>query len=211
MTASGCSQHRRAAAPAPRLDHAAQRLQYLRVPGRWLQAGRIQRNGVLPACRYVAKNNGYVHMSWWNNLLAPCIRRPLHKKTIRIERLFDTRAARHPDGTRKPVHRSTSSSPCLVRPSSTSQGQPGRRLPVSKRRRPGDQGHQVSQPQRHHRRCGPQHGWRLCRASRRRQDGADRSARANRGGNSRDKPEGMTGTHTANRSRWRRCVRLEGL
>lgn len=37
---------------------------------------------------FVAKNNGYVHVSWWNNLLSPYMAGPLHPRTIVIERLF---------------------------------------------------------------------------------------------------------------------------
>jgi hypothetical protein len=37
---------------------------------------------------FAAKNNGYVHVAWWNNLLAPYMERPLHGVDIWIERTF---------------------------------------------------------------------------------------------------------------------------
>jgi pimeloyl-ACP methyl ester carboxylesterase len=35
---------------------------------------------------FVAQNNGYVHVGWWNNLTAPYMERPLHAETITIQK-----------------------------------------------------------------------------------------------------------------------------
>ena len=35
---------------------------------------------------FVARNNGYVHVGWWNNLTAPYMERPLHAETITIQK-----------------------------------------------------------------------------------------------------------------------------
>jgi len=35
---------------------------------------------------FVAQNNGYVHVGWWNNLTRPYMERPLHPETITIQK-----------------------------------------------------------------------------------------------------------------------------
>lgn len=37
---------------------------------------------------FVAKNDGYVHVAWWNNLLRPYMQRPLHPDPVTVGRLF---------------------------------------------------------------------------------------------------------------------------
>ena len=37
---------------------------------------------------FVAKNNGYVHVSWWNNILRPYMQRPMHVVPVTVDRLF---------------------------------------------------------------------------------------------------------------------------
>lgn len=37
---------------------------------------------------FVARNNGYVHVSWWNNILRPYMERPMHDVTVTVDRAF---------------------------------------------------------------------------------------------------------------------------
>lgn len=37
---------------------------------------------------FVAKNNGYVHVSWWNNVLRPYMQRPMHVVPVTVDRTF---------------------------------------------------------------------------------------------------------------------------
>lgn len=164
-----------------------------------------------PLAEYVAKNNGYVHMSWWNNLLAPYMERPLHRKTIRIERLFGLlepldiqTGPENPFAVNKLV---ALFGPTIVdlpkaNPDEDFQFQSDAAL-VIKAIKAHDPtaiivvaGHSMG-------------GASVVRL------GADKTVPIDLlapidEGNNRDKPEGMTGTHTANRSRWRSAFDWKG-
>jgi hypothetical protein len=164
-----------------------------------------------PLAEYVARSNGYVHMSWWNNLLAPYMERPLHPKTIRIERLF---------GLLEPLDIQTGPEnpyavnkfealfgPTIVdlpkaNPDEDYQFQSDAALVIKAIKAANPTaiivvaGHSMG-------------GASVVRL------GADKTVPIDvlapiDAGNNRDKPQGMTGTPTANRSRWRSAFDWKG-
>jgi hypothetical protein len=52
---------------------------------------------------FVAKNNGYVHVAWWNNLLRPYMAGPLHDQDVTVDRTFPFSDLLIPTGPLNPL------------------------------------------------------------------------------------------------------------